>query len=301
MAQRPARKVAVGAGNRVTGDGPPSPSPPALREWDRATTLLSTFAVTGHLTERSPQGDLLPVRPSSVLLVGSPGSGKTEIIERFKRNPWLSYHNDLTVKSLLPLLRRAETRRLTHIAAPEFNKWFQRKSSIAENCIGLLSQAMEEGVSNYTVGPLDIRFSPAARLGIFGGMTPGTLSRRRSLLDEMGFLSRASVIPWLLPPNEIQQIMHHINAGITKDLEPVDLPVPEAKRTTIAWDNALGADVMEYVNVNWGRNAIRVFKRFKTLLLARAYLSGMESVRRQHWDWLVSYDDYWQRMDIGGD
>lgn len=305
-----ARQRARKNGRVAVAKAVPYPTIP-LREWDRATDLLSTFAITGFLTEESVQGDLLPVRPASILLVGNPGSGKTEIIERFKRNPWLSYHNDLTVKSLIPILRRSESGKVTHVAAPEFNKWFQRKSAIAENCIGLLSSAMEEGITTYSVGPTPITFENA-RLGIFGGMTPGSLSRRKGMLDEMGFISRACVIDWILPKDELQEIMRRLNLGIMDDLEPVDLAVPREGRATVKWDGKLGQEVERYVTANWPRNLLRGFKRFKVLLLARAYLVAVgrlggeapkpgfiARVTEDDWHWLRSYEDYWQRMVVG--
>lgn len=311
MTKRPPRRARAPGRRRrplATARATPYPTLP-LREWDRATDLLSAFAVTGFLMEESVQGQMLPVRPASILLVGNPGSGKTEIIERFKRNPWLSYHNDLTVKSLIPILRRSESGKVTHVAAPEFNKWFQRKSAIAENCIGLLSSAMEEGITTYSVGPNPVTFENA-RLGIFGGMTPGSLSRRKGMLDEMGFISRASVIEWLLPKDELQEIMRRLNLGIMDDLEPVDLVIPKEGRAVVQWDGKLGEAVERYVMANWPRNLLRGFKRFKVLLMARAYLVAVERagtwdgrqvvrVTDNDWQWLQSYGDYWERMVVG--
>jgi hypothetical protein len=308
LEKRTKRKVAKQARRRVsnrvtstarlaTAAAPPYVLP-HLREWDRATDLLKTFAISGFITERSVQGALLPVRPASVLLVGNPGSGKTEIIERFKRNPWLSYHNDLTVKSLVPILRRAEAGKVTHVAAPEFNKWFQRKSAIAENCIGLLSSAMEEGIVTYSVGPQPVTFENA-RLGLFGGMTPGSLARRKMMLDEMGFTSRANVVEWSLPKDELKEILRRMNVGILTDLEPVDLVLPEAGRAIIRWDEKIGEQIQAFVTANWPRNLLRTFKRFKTIGLAQAYLMGRDAVTDDVWRWLRSYDDWWNRMVVG--
>lgn len=268
------------------------------REWDRATQWLSCYAISGFVAERTSKGEVIPCRPASVLLVGGPGSGKTELIERFRTCSWMSFHNDLTVRSLLPLLKRAQHGVLTHVAAPEFNKWFQRKSFVAENCIGLLSSAMEEGIDQYSVGGEERRYH-YARLGLFGGCTPRTMSKRRATLGEMGFLTRASVLEWELPREERDEILRRINAGIADDTMPIHLPRPEGgERAVIAWDERLGAEVIQYIRERWPENDLRTLKRFKTLLLARAYLTGRERVGVDEWDWLKSYEDYWERLVV---
>lgn len=271
------------------------------REWDRATQWLSCFAVSGFLSERTAQGDVVPLRPASVVLVGGPGSGKTELIERFKWCHWMSYHNDLTVRSLLPLLRRAEHGVLTHVAAPEFNKWFQRKAFIAENCIGLLSSAMEEGIDKYSVGGDDRKFN-YARLGLFAGCTPRTMGARKRTLSEMGFLTRACVLEWELPRSERDLILDRMNNGTADDTLPIMLVVPQGgQRAVVAWDDKLGKDVIQWVRQRWPENDLRTFKRYKTLMLARAYLTGQKKVTLREWTWLRSYDDYWERLILSDD
>lgn len=272
-----------------------------LREWDRATQFMSAFAISGFISEGTAQGDVIPARPASVLLVGGPGSGKTELVERFKHSYWLSYHNDLTVRSLLPLLRKAEGHALTHVAAPEFNKWFQRKSFVAENCIGLLSSAMEEGIKNYSVGGSTVTYDDA-RLGLFGGMTPRTMSKRREMLSEMGFLTRVCAIEWHLPREERDEIMRRMNEGIVTDIDPIELVIPKGgSRVVIDWNPKLGDRVQEFVRQHWPENDLRTFKRFKVLMLARAYLVGKKKVGDDEWHWLRSYDDYWNRVIVGDD
>lgn len=271
-----------------------------LREWDRGTQFLSTFVISAFVSERTPDGTVLPSRPSSVVLVGNPGSGKTELVERFKRCYWISYHNDLTVRPLLSLLRKAEAGVLTHVGASEFNKYFQRKMSVAEGTIGLLSGAMEEGITQYSVGPTSMRFEAPARLGLIAGCTPGTMSKRREMLAEMGFLSRACVLDWALPRSERDEIMRRMNRGDPSDLEPVDLVTPpNGGRAVITWDATIGEAVASYVKQHWPENDLRTFKRFKALMLARAYLVGHAIVTGDEWDWLKSYDDYWGRMITG--
>lgn len=267
-----------------------------LREWDRATRFLAWFAVTGWLAEVTDGGEHRSIRPASVLLCGEAGSGKTELLRRFRGCYWLSYHADLTVRPLLSLLYKAQAGAVTHVAAEEFNKFFQRKASTAENCIGLLSAAMEEGVSNYNVGPTVVSLD-FARLGLFAGMTPGTLNKRREMLSEMGFLSRACVIPWHLPREERDTIMGRMNRGDDSDLATVRLSVPRGgQRAAIQWDVALGPDLQEYVRMHWPENDLRIFQRLRGLMMANAYLRGSTNVERVDLDAMFAYGDYWERM-----
>lgn len=291
-------KMGGPSGSGVTGSGAQlyDQRTPAVREWDRATQWLSCFAISAFLSERTPKGDVVPLRPASVLLVGGPGSGKTELIERFKWCYWMSYHNDLTVRSLLPLLRRAEHGVVTHVAAPEFNKWFQRKAFVAENCVGLLSSAMEEGIDNYSVGGEQRKFN-YARLGLFAGCTPRTMGKRKGMLSEMGFLTRAAVLEWELPRQERDVILQRMNVGTADDTLPIRLRVPsDGQRAVIAWNDSLGAEVIQWVKQRWPENDLRTFKRYKTLMMARAYLTGQDKVSEAEYTWLRSYDDYWDRL-----
>lgn len=286
----------------VTGGKTYDQSQAPLREWDRATQFMSAFAISGWLNEVTAQGEIVPVRPASVILVGGPGSGKTELVERFKRCYWLSFHNDMTLRSLFPLMRRASGGSLTHVAAPEFNKWFQRKSFVAENCVGMLSSAMEEGVKTVSIGGTTTHYEPEARLGLFGAMTPRTMDKRREMLAEMGFLSRTAAIEWQLPADERREILRRMNEGIAFDIEPIELVTPQdGQRALVAWNAKLGEQVQDYVRRHWPENDLRTFKRFKTLMLARAYLVGHEAVIDDEWQWLRGYDDYWQRMIVGED
>lgn len=283
--QGPISSVVLARGNEVT-----------LREWDRGTEMLSWFAVSGWLAEQMPDQSQRPLRPASVLLVGSPGSGKTELVDRFRTCYWVSYHNDLTVRSLLPLLRRSDEGIVTHVGCPEFNKLFQRKAGVYENCVGLLAQAMEEGISTYSVGGTTLHFR-TARLGLLGGMTPRTLGRRKEFLGDAGFLSRCAVIEWEMPREERNEIMHRINVGDTRDLEPVRLRTPPSgQRAVVRWNPEIGKPLMEYVKRFWPENDLRTFSRFRTLSMGIAYTYEDAEVTREHLDVLLSYDDYWQRM-----
>ena len=156
-----------------------------VREWDRMTDLVRLIVATGAVKG---------ARPVSLILISEPGTGKTELLERFMPNPTLSFHSDLTWRPLMKVLRNATRLQVSHLVLTEFQKLFQRRSHVADNCLGAIVQAMEEGI--YSVGVGDAVEFKGVRVGIIGAVTHGTMAKRREYLAEIGFLSRAFVVPW---------------------------------------------------------------------------------------------------------
>ena len=197
------------------------------REWDRGTELLTLFAMTAHgiLHVGTEPGDARP-RPQSLILVGPPGIGKTEMLLRFRGNSTLAFRSDMTVRGLWKLLQYAEKGRVSHVVMTEFQKTFQRKLSTAVNCIGTLAEAMDEGVFEADVGAMHWSFN-GARIAVLAGMTGRGLKRRQGMLFEMGFLDRCAMLPWELPDDQRRDVMYRISHGDRRDLARVVLPVPE--------------------------------------------------------------------------
>ncbi len=275
-------------------------APVSGRHWDRGTELLALFVVTGRLRLRVGSHIESRPRPQSAVLVGPPGKGKTELIERFRANRSIAYRSDLTVRGLWSLLDRAERGRHTHLAMPEFQKVFQRKLATAENCIGTLVEAMDEGVTDAEVGPQKLSFR-GARLGLIGGMTGRSLRRRGPLLYEMGFLDRAAVIPWHPPDSEIQDIMSRIARGDRSDLAPIILP---ATTDVVVVDQPaeVGLRLRDYVWQSWPDSALRMFQRFRYLVASSAVLEGRDvccdsDIERG----VYQFRDYWDRLVISSD
>lgn len=255
------------------------------REWDRGTDLIRMFAATGFLAN---------VRPASLILISEPGQGKTELLDRFRVNPFLAYNSDLTVKQLYPLLRDAARGKVTHIVATEFQKYFQRKASVAENCIGTLVQAMEEGIDVVAVGPDRVHMR-GARIGLIGAMTHGTLKKKRELLNEMGFLSRAAVFEWELPQEEERLILDNITRDDLRDLEPVRLSMPDT-RVKVDLPERIGGVIRDYVLELRTPTAMRQLNRMRSLAMATALLAGRDVVSAADVEQLRGFDDYWRKM-----
>jgi hypothetical protein len=269
------------------------------REWDRCTELLGLFAMTGHIVPlaatKSEKKDTRP-RPQSILLVGAPGSGKTELLMRYhnRNNKGLIFRSDLTVRGLWRLLTLAQKGRVTHVITPEFNKLFQRKVATAMNCIGTLTEAMEEGVFEGDVGPMQWSFE-GARLGLIGGMTGHTLRKRRGLLYESGFLDRCSVLPWALPDSERKDILNRITHGDRSDLEAIHLPIPE-EAIVIDLPTKVGEWLKGYVWEQWPDESLRLLVRFRMLTMSAAALAGRDVCKSEDVDKaVVQFSDYWTR------
>lgn len=271
------------------GRRPLIPSDPTsvlpVREWSRGTELVKLFLATGFIEN---------CRPASLIFVGEPGTGKTELLERFRKNKNCSFHSDITVRQLFPVLKQVNRGVVTHLVLTEFQKLMQRKMAVAENLLGTLVQAMEEGVQAVSVGPGHTEYG-GVRVGVVGAITNGTIAKRRDFLSEMGFLSRAATFEWDLPPEEELEIMGKISRGDFADLEPIQLPRPvRAVHVELAesHSNALASYVWE----SRKGKAIRHFNRLRALAQASAFLDGRDVVNALDVEWIRGFHSYWQKM-----
>lgn len=234
-------------------------------------------------------------RPQSIVLVGPPGSMKTELLMRFWNNPTLAFRSDLTVRGLWGVLLRADKGRSTHVVLTEFNKIFQRKLSTAMGCVGTLTEAMDEGVYEAEVGPMKWSFK-GARLGVLGAMTGRTMKRRREMLYEMGFLDRCAMLPWDPPDEQKHDVMDRIARGDKRDLAKVVLPSP-AKAVRVHMPVRIGLALKDYTWKRWPDSALRLFLRFRALAMAAALLDSRDVVKPVDVErGIFQFEDYWQRL-----
>lgn len=259
------------------------------REWDRATELVKMFAMTGWLEN---------ARAQSMLLISEPGSGKSELLDRFVGNNWLQFASDLTVQGLYPVLKMMKQGAQTHIVATEFQKFFLRKSSTAENTLGTLCQMMEEGVGQVMVGSKPVNFG-GAQGGLIGAITHDTVAKWRGPLREYGFWSRCASFEWAMPVDELRGVMRSISNGDKNDLSLVEVKVP-AKRMHVDFPVQLSHQFEDFVIKRMmSHTVLRVFQRFRALGMACALLDGRDVVHARDVEKVVAFDGYWQRMIKG--
>lgn len=259
------------------------------REWDRGTELLRLFVATGWLAD---------VRPQSIMLVADPGSGKTELLDRFRGVGGLNYESDLTVRGLYKILRSAVKGAITHLVAPEFQKFLMRKASTADNMLGTLTEALEEGVRQVSVGEKTEDFG-GARIGFIGAITDETLTDKRKQLRQVGFISRVAIIRWGMSFEELNAVMTAIGNGDTTDLLQIDLRRPE-RPIRVDMSPVLSQQIQKYVTSKFRDHSIlRVFNRFRALAMASAVLDGRKQVTAYDVARVFAFHPYWEIMEKG--
>lgn len=245
------------------------------------------FAMTGYVQNS---------RPQSLLLISEPGSGKSELLDRFKQNAFLKYASDLTSRGLYPVLKAAKQGKYTHVVASEFQKFLLRKSATAEATLGILCQSMEEGVGENLIGDYPVDFG-GARLGLIGAITHDTAANWKKALRELGFWSRCAAFNWEVPLDEMRLIMRAITAGNKTDLTPVILKTPESP-VDVHFPVMLSEQFEGFVFDHFREHTvIRVFNRFRTLAMACALLEGRETVKAVDVEKVVAFGPYWTRME----
>lgn len=263
---------------------PPYTLPP--REWDRGTELVRMFAATGFVANAQPQ---------SLLLISEPGSGKTELIERFSGNSVLSYASDITSQGLYPLLKLAKQNACTHLMATEFQKFLLRKSATAQATLGILCQAMEEGVGHVRIGEKHVDFG-GAQIGLIGAITHDTAAKWHKQLRELGFWSRCAAFEWEMPLPELRAVMRSISRQDRSDLSQITFARTLA-RVHVEFPESLSEQLEDFVFRSFKNLTIlRVFQRFRTLSMACAVLDGRTTVCAYDVEKVVAFLPYWLKM-----
>lgn len=256
------------------------------REWDRVTELVRMFIATGWLDN---------ARAQSMMLISEPGSGKTEMLDRFALNGSLQYASDLTVRGLYNVLKRAKSGAITHLVATEFQKFFMRKAATADNTLGTLCQALEEGIFEVLVGDKPVNFG-GAQIGFIGAITHDTMSEKAKVLRETGFISRVAVFDWEMSSEELFHVMGAIGRDDRSDLEPIKLKGPQQK-IHVEFPEPLSRQFQTYVHEHMrDHTVLRVFKRFRALAMGCAVLDDRDVVHARDVEKVVAFNIYWKRM-----
>lgn len=255
--------------------------------WEALTLLVGAASVTGRLEAG---------RPQSLLIVGPPSSGKSALIERYNApdgvqiNTHMAFATSASQWGVRVLLQNSVPR-ITHLVVPEFQALTLRKSAVWDSFQGIMLPAMEEGVSDFYVGPKREQFH-GARLGLIASIATKAYTDMHLALQASGFLSRMLVVYLNRTPQDALRARRLYNAGDHTELNKVYVPLPRGP-IRVHLSPRLADIIDEYAYGIAPGEVHRVGNRFQSFARAIAYLDGKDEVRESHWEFIRTAEGLW--------
>lgn len=258
----------------------------ALRRWNQLSAFIRIICHTGYVKNG---------RPQSVILVAEPGEGKTELLERFRVNPFLAYYSDMTMRTVVTELKRASRGKTTHLVCTELQKVILRKKAVAESTLAIVLQAMEDGVGQVGYGPVSMDLK-GARMGLLAATTVTSVRKNPFLVNDLAMDSRCFMIDAKGTREEIDEIERRIADGDQSALTPILIRVPPEPievRVPKTLAHAMRAWVVEMRKKQVRTYGVRTFSKFMHTIKGVALMEGRDVVQRSDLDHLYSFKNLW--------
>lgn len=268
------------------------PTPPSDRnDWHALTWLIGLVSITGQL-ENS--------RPQSLLIVGPPSSGKSELMLRYRpapgevRNNHMLFATSVTSWGLSEILLNRVPQGVTHLVAPELQTLIKRKGPVWDATVGLLLPAMEEGVTDTFQGPLRKRFH-GARIGFITAIPDEAYDVHYRELESCGLLSRMLTVRFQRSNENVLLARKAANFGDRSELQKITCPeFPKHGKIRVALSPRLATRIDEYAASLSTKEVHRASNRFQALTKAIAWLEGSEEATLTHFEALAKHEKLWR-------
>lgn len=169
-------------------------------------------------------------KPLSVLLVGTPGTGKSHLLCSYRASNCM-YLTDTTAAGLETMLAKfAGSGELAYIVIPDLITAMSRK---AKRLTSFLNAALEEGVKAIVRKDVDWKAKDGqpVNIGCIGAITTGEFRLHYRMLRSTGFLSRSYLVNFNPDVDEIAMMMARGEKGTSHEIqipsEKVVIPIRE--------------------------------------------------------------------------
>lgn len=258
-------------------------------DWHRITHFLSLVLTTGALSDE---------RPKSVLIVGPPGTGKTELVKRFGEpedptfNPTCRIIGNLSSWGLRNFLRMEVPRGASHVIVPEFQTLFMRRADTWQGVQGLLLQALDEGVGDYYNGPVPENYG-GARIGMLGAMTRDAYLNVREDLTKTGFLSRFLTLRWTRTRRQIEDSLRKGARGELSELKKVRLRLPTTP-ALVRVPERVSNVILDYTrHHSTPEQTSRDYRRWMAFTKSAALQRGARIAALRDWSDVLRAEPFW--------
>lgn len=264
-----------------------------LTEWDSLSHFIALFAATALLEDEQPQ---------SLLLVGKPSTGKSELVRRFAKWPSVMQVSDITSDGIRDILRQDD--RLRMLALDEFQRIFSHTYDAVQNVAGLLLSLMSGNASRELVGPTgrgDRVDLSNRRVGIIAAIPNDVLDARRRDMESTGLLSRFAFLNVARSEEEAKRVRTNIYKRQLTDLQPYALPSKMPDRLTRVTTAPEADEQLE----QWGQKVFntaddRKHRMLTTLVRSVALLNGRTRAGVADVKMLKRFEGHLQSLEFRG-
>lgn len=264
-----------------------------LTPWGSDSVFLSLYVATGLIEGANAE---------SLLLVGDPGTGKSEQLRRFSTEPSCMVVGDITVDGLREVASTEDRAQpLRHIIMPEFGRIFGHRDDTVRAVTGLLTSLMTRDAGKELAGPRGTHrhdFTDT-QFGVLAAMPTDVFNLHYKELLSTGFLSRFTIIGIKRSEQERDRVMTNIFRGVKDDLMKFRCHLP-TKPVPVLGGGRFGAALQAWV-ATWNPNAKeRLAGHLVNLLPAVTLLQRRREVLASDLEVLKLFQSYFVNLSLDG-
>jgi len=176
-------------------------------------------------------------RPSSLLLIAKPESGKTTSMTQFDYLPFIYYSDEISVKPLIDkVFPEIQTKKIRFVMTSDILNSIKKQASTKEPLLQTLKSLVDEGVKKIDTYHKYYTFKNRIKAGLIAGITRSELyanQGRYSLYSDFqryGFLSRLIPFTYEYPIDRLDRIFHYVMSGEAENSNVVISKIKQLKK-----------------------------------------------------------------------